>query len=734
VKGIKYVAPIKDFCYSEDTEVLTDSGWKFFYELSYGDKLATLSRSHTLEYDHPEQIIEMHWEGDLLHFYSSKVGIDLLVSPNHKMYVQSDAGKRAGNSWRFEKAEDVFGKYRLYKKNADSYDKQGPEFIEIIGRKVKTEVWLEFLGYYLSEGSSTITKVDKSKQRYKNYIVQIRQRKDLDNLNQMAIALQRVSSGKINIRPDGRVIVNDKDLCIYLKETFGGFYDKYIPREVLNHCSREQLRILFDALMLGDGKITPEGQSGGDFYSTSSPQLRDDIQELLLKIGYCGDCAKTHSAGQTSVYADGHTATASVDGWKIGIRWQSHEPALSTWSNGSAVHEKVPYNGNIYCATVKNHTMYVRRNGKAVWSGNSGYGEASRNYILALHKAGVPITVEPHCFDNLPPPVAATEEWEILKSLEGKDIDFDIVIVHLTPDLAPRYVAKYKDKYVISYTVWETDKLHPYWVTCLNAVSEVWVPSEWNVETFKRSGVTVPIHKIPHGIDPDTYNGIKGDDFLTGGEDTFNFYSVFQWSARKNPEGLLRAYFNAFQNQDDVRLILKTYMGGGLTPHDDAQRIKDRILWVKSDMHLQNFPRVTLISDKLSAEHMRSLHLFGNAYVSLPHGEGFGLGFLEAGLVGNPVIGTNGGGHLEFMNHENSYLVGAYPTFVSGMGSFNPWYVGDQKWYEPDLVDAVDKLRFVKENFSVAQTKGARLKGNIVRALSWEQVAQKIIARLKEVA
>ncbi len=360
----------------------------------------------------------------------------------------------------------------------------------------------------------------------------------------------------------------------------------------------------------------------------------------------------------------------------------------------------------------------------------SGYGEASRNYILALHKAGVPITVEPHCFDNLPPPVAATEEWEILKSLEGKAIDFDVVIVHLTPDLAPRYVAKYKDKYVISYTAWETDKLHPYWVKCLSAVSEVWLPCEWNISTFKRSGVEVPVHKIPHGIDPSMYDGIKGDDFLTGGEDTFKFYSIFQWNARKNAEGLLRAYFNAFQGQEDVRLILKTYLGGALTPHDDAQKIRERILAVKSDMQLQHFPKVTLISDRLSAEQIRSLHLFGDAYVSLHRGEGWGLGPFEAGLAGKPVIATNGGGNLEFMSHENSYLVGAYPTFVSGMGTFNPWYLGDQKWYEPDLVDAVDKLRFVKENFSAAQTKGARLQDNIVRNFSWDQVAQKMIERI----
>src|SRR5690349_772973 len=122
----------------------------------------------------------------------------------------------------------------------------------------------------------------------------------------------------------------------------------------------------------------------------------------------------------------------------------------------------------------------------------SGYGEASRNYILALHRAGVPITIEPRCFDVNPPLIASAEEREILDSLEHKDIDFDVIVVHLTPDLAPGYVTAYPDKYVISYTVWETSLLHPRWVEACNQVKEVWVPCQWNIDSFKQSGVKTP--------------------------------------------------------------------------------------------------------------------------------------------------------------------------------------------------------------------------------------------------
>jgi glycosyltransferase involved in cell wall biosynthesis len=263
----------------------------------------------------------------------------------------------------------------------------------------------------------------------------------------------------------------------------------------------------------------------------------------------------------------------------------------------------------------------------------------------------------------------------------------------------------------------------------------VWVPSEWNVKAFKDSGVKVPIYKIPHGIDCGMYNGLNPSQFeaFNAGEKTFNFYTVFQWNMRKNPEGLLRAYFNAFQGNDKVRLIMKTYIGGGLPQSEDARRIKEMISSLKQDMRLQHFPKLSLINDTLTSEQIRSLHMFGDAYVALPYGEGWGLGYMEAGLAGKPVIGTGAGGNMEFMTQENSFLVNNRETYVSGMGTFNPWYLGDQRWFQPDLIHAAEQMRYIYEHQDEARARGALLKKDIVTNFSWEKVANKMISRLKEI-
>jgi glycosyltransferase involved in cell wall biosynthesis len=365
---------------------------------------------------------------------------------------------------------------------------------------------------------------------------------------------------------------------------------------------------------------------------------------------------------------------------------------------------------------------------------HSGYGEASRNYVLALHRAGIPITLQPHCFERDPPPVGTAADREIMNSVVNKNIDYDIVIVHLTPDHFPSYAQKHQGKYFVGYTVWETSLLHPTWAAACNSADEIWVPCDWNVESFKNSGVTVPIHKIHHGIDVDMYNAVSEEDIAETGldGDTYNFLSVMQWNFRKNPEGLLRAYFNAFTPDDNVRLLMKAYIGRGQPPTEEARQIKEVVARIKADMQLPAYPRVSLITDTLSSDKLRALYAGADAYVSLTHGEGFGLTMFEAGLAGKPVIATGKGGNMEYMTTENSYPVPADWDYVYGMATFNPWYLGNQQWARPNLPAAAKLMRHVFEHREEAAAKGAVLREHIKSEFSWGKVANQMLSRLKE--
>jgi len=360
----------------------------------------------------------------------------------------------------------------------------------------------------------------------------------------------------------------------------------------------------------------------------------------------------------------------------------------------------------------------------------SGYAHACRSYVLSLYRSGVPITLQPICFEQNPPPIANDEEKAIIDSLVNKDIKYDTVIMQLTPDLYPRYVEQ--GKYNIGYFAWETTGLHPKWVEALQCVNEVWVPCDWNVKTIKESGLNKPVFKIPHGIDITMFDNPDENKFAINGlsKDTYKFYSIFQWTNRKNPEGLIRSYFNSFDQNDDVVLILKAYLGGNVLK--DKEFISERIAYIKKDMGIGGYPKVVVVVDKLNQSQMIGLHHYGDCCVSLHRGEGWGLVPFEAGLAGKPVIATGYSGNMEFMNKENSYLVDYQETFVSDMISFNSWYCSGF-WAEPNLIHAAHWMQHVVENKEEALLKGKLLKENIIKNFSFEAVSNIITKRISEI-
>jgi len=357
----------------------------------------------------------------------------------------------------------------------------------------------------------------------------------------------------------------------------------------------------------------------------------------------------------------------------------------------------------------------------------SGYAEAARKYVLAIHKKGYPITIAPITFEKTRPDLG--EDGKILHELARTSIAYDKVIVHSTPDLWAQFTQFEKNKHIIGYTVWETSLLHPTWAVACNRVKEVWVPCDWNLQVFQNSGVTTPLYKVPHAIEipeveeaaPFNLEGVSGNPFV--------FYSIFQWQERKNPYGLLSAYCSAFTGVEDVILVLKTYkqnQGG------DKDAIRQLVLDYRKFVSLPHFPKMFLVVDNLSAGDMLSLHKRGDCFVLLQRSEGWGLPHFEAAACGKPVITPGYGGQTEFLKEDNSYLTNYTLTPVTGM-PWSPYYRADQLWCEPDLFDAMQKMRHVYNNREEAKEKGLRAREYIKGNFTIDRVGDLIVNRLREI-
>lgn len=97
-------------CYDNETEILTDKGWKYFKDLQYSHKVASLVGDQVV-YQKPTKIFEYDYNGKMYKIISNQ--IDLCVTPNHMMYVKP----RGSKNYKLMKAEEIYGKRVYYKKN-----------------------------------------------------------------------------------------------------------------------------------------------------------------------------------------------------------------------------------------------------------------------------------------------------------------------------------------------------------------------------------------------------------------------------------------------------------------------------------------------------------------------------------------------------------------------------------------------------------------------------------------
>lgn len=321
-------------------------------------------------------------------------------------------------------------------------------------------------------------------------------------------------------------------------------------------------------------------------------------------------------------------------------------------------------------------------------TGNSGYAEAAKDYMVGLVKAGHDVTFTHFKFDNTDER-GDGERNDLVRSLTNKKIDYDTVIIHATPDHWGSQIERNKGKRIVGMTVWETTKLHPQWVDHINKVHQVVVPCEWNKEVFINSGVTRPIAVIPHILREQP----KIKAVINGVDDRYVFYTIGQWHNRKGVSDTIEAYLNAFTADDNVALLVKTFA----SDFSEGQKnvIRRRIMTIAKKYARP--ARIIQLLDEFTQDEMDALHTTGDCYVSLCKSEGWGLGAFDAAGRGKPVIMTGYGGQMDFLKRGNHRHVGYSLIPVAGM-EWIRWYRREQQWANPDVAQASEFMREMFED------------------------------------
>lgn len=367
----------------------------------------------------------------------------------------------------------------------------------------------------------------------------------------------------------------------------------------------------------------------------------------------------------------------------------------------------------------------------------SGYGEVTRRMLWELAgRNDLTIRLESRNFWKGEPIAMPADRRATLDRLERTTLDANRLAIRVQ-NLPPCHFSESDAAVNIGMFTFETDRLPPDWPAKINALDEVWTYSQWGADVFRAAGVTRPITVVPHGVDTERYCP-KGETIAAVDverRERFVFGSIFEWSARKNPEALLTAYLREFRADEPVALVLKTYHQFPVRNGPTFVRQQIARLTEQARRHTGDTPRIILLDPLLAQEDVPRFYRSIDAYVLPARGEGWGLTFSEAMAAGLPAIGVGWSANTAFMNDENSVLLRDYQVVTVRDADVRnrKIYVG-HRWADCNEDELRAAMRRVYADADLRRRLGERARADMVARFTWRHAADTAHRRLREIA
>jgi DNA-directed RNA polymerase beta subunit/DNA-directed RNA polymerase beta' subunit/intein/homing endonuclease len=355
-------------CYDEKTEVLTSRGWKPIAEVTVDDEVCCLDNGRIV-YSNPTETFSYETGGDMYRIESQQ--LDLFVTLDHQMYVR----RRNRENFELIPARDVIGKRVRYSKTGEwvGVDRPYFEFPELAVRagqsgageqtlssqRVCMNTFLALLGAFLADGNCP---------KSGNYGIELTKIKE-PHRTELRVMLDEAGIRWTNAGGGNKTRIYSKQLLRYFRR-FGRAHEKYIPEWVFT-LPKERLEILFRWLFVWGAGYCKDGRPVNQ--QTVSRQLADDLQHLALHLGMAANIQVSHEAGEQRILGRQCSIRKTYDVRVITTKLTPQVNHGHTHQEATQTEEVIRgYQRPVYCLTVPSHVLYVRRNGKPVWSGNCG--------------------------------------------------------------------------------------------------------------------------------------------------------------------------------------------------------------------------------------------------------------------------------------------------------------------------------------------------------------------------
>lgn len=339
-------------CYSDDTEVLTDHGWKLFKDVDEKvDRAASRDPiTGRMAFAPIGFKIAKPYKGDMLEWASTE--LNMLVTPEHRVpFTYRDSPETV--HWESAEwlADHMSGHHYVDLTSTWEEDSRGSGLFELgdaEGYAIGDTRMAEFMGLYLSEGSTDGKRIA---------IYQREPRADMARIiDAMNLPWKWVSTPKAS----GWHLYYPA-LARYLK-TFGLAGDKFVP-DWIKALDPGSIQYFIWAYTMGDGHVRTRknGAIEHTIYSVSR-RMVDDMQDLAQRAGWNSSLRVVPP--QTS-YLDGRKIVGR-GGYNVTFKKRAERAELHRRN-----FRRVAYDGMVYCLNVPWHTLYVRRKGKPHWNGNT---------------------------------------------------------------------------------------------------------------------------------------------------------------------------------------------------------------------------------------------------------------------------------------------------------------------------------------------------------------------------
>lgn len=346
---INYLMRDRHGCYDAETEVLTSQGWKRWPDVVGDEEFLTRRADGRIEYQWAERLVAKEVDGPMVRVAMQQV--DLLVTPDHRMLARRRRQPHL-EVWALRPAHELLDASHRLLIGGGAWGGEELRFGYPDGV-------LELLGFFIGDGHS-----DGGTPSFR-----LRKPREIGYLREQAA---RAGFG-LTQRGDRFYLRADEDFRLLAKKCYDDHGEKVIPREVLDH-GPGALEQLLDGLMHSDGSVSASGKRT---YSTTSVVLAGQLQELAVK---CGGAATVNP--HVTRAGDGHYG--SKPRLRVTFSRERNLAPRVGWTREARARQVTVehYRGMVYCVTVPNGTLYVRRNGRPAWCGNTPFEHNSMTFYV----------------------------------------------------------------------------------------------------------------------------------------------------------------------------------------------------------------------------------------------------------------------------------------------------------------------------------------------------------------